>query len=83
MFRSGPVQDPAPRKLLGIIYNEVTKRSLFGQERWAACVGLVRFSNKGHVIPANKAGRIVALRLHFQPIAKGSDDVDPGSFVYL
>ena len=46
-------------------------------------VGSVCFSNKGHIIPANKAGRIVALRPHFKPIAKGPDDVDPGSFAYL
>jgi hypothetical protein len=43
----------------------------------------VRFSDEGHIIPANKAGGIVALRPHFQPIAKGSDYIDPGSFGYL
>jgi hypothetical protein len=46
-------------------------------------VGLVRFSEEGHIIPANKAGGIVALRPDFQPIAKRSDYIDPGSFVYL
>jgi hypothetical protein len=43
----------------------------------------VRFGEERHIIPANKAGGIVALRPDFQPITKGSNYIDPGSFVYL
>ena len=73
-----------PRKLFRIIHSGVTEeRASPVASNRPGYVGLVRFSDEGHIIPANKAGRIVALRPHFQPIAKGSDYIDPGSFVYL
>ena len=37
MFRSEPVQEPAPRKLLGIIYNEVTEE----EPLWSRAAGRV------------------------------------------
>ena len=73
-----------PRELFRIIRSRVTEGRVAPVARnRPVAFGLVRFREEGHIIPANKAGGIVALRPDFQPIAKGSDYIDPGSFVYL
>jgi hypothetical protein len=84
LFGREQVQKPARTQAIPD-YSQPNDRSagLSGRENRLGYAGLVRFSEKRHIIPANKAGGIVALRPDFQPIAKGSDYIDPGSFVDL